>query len=287
MCSPFKSGIYQGQWRMSTATGQFFGEVIWVIISVAEGGLLGLTQQMDSFHSLGSPIQGGHHFLSPSAAAFQTPSSPATNPFASHQQQPRSLLLSSLTAPVNGSGDGRHSDSAFPGHNSPNNNHNQAPSGPLEDHRHSPSLVIHNINLDRLKSTPTDDNQENCFKVCSNILTKSPGSGERSRRSSFNTSYQATVANGGSSRSLMADFATMNGSSNQSLISGGGHQPVIAGHQHEAGGELNHAMQVALHNQGAPAQLHQHPQVAGAMHNQSTSNTHFPPTPPPSEDMVL
>jgi len=32
-------------------------EVIWVIISVAEGGLLSLTQQMNSFHQLGSPVK--------------------------------------------------------------------------------------------------------------------------------------------------------------------------------------------------------------------------------------
>ncbi|XP_015906882.1 protein ILRUN [Parasteatoda tepidariorum] len=55
MTSPQAPGMYQGQWRMSTATGQFFGEVIWVIVTVAEGGLLSITQQMDAFHHLGSP----------------------------------------------------------------------------------------------------------------------------------------------------------------------------------------------------------------------------------------
>ncbi|XP_076316471.1 protein ILRUN-like [Tachypleus tridentatus] len=55
MLSPDRPGIYQGQWRMSTATGQYFGEVIWVIVTVAEGGLLGVTQQMDAFHQLGQP----------------------------------------------------------------------------------------------------------------------------------------------------------------------------------------------------------------------------------------
>ncbi|GIY98810.1 protein ILRUN [Caerostris extrusa] len=60
MISPQTAGIYQGQWRMSTATGQFFGEVIWVIVTVAEGGLLSLTQQMDAFHQLGSPPRTSH-----------------------------------------------------------------------------------------------------------------------------------------------------------------------------------------------------------------------------------
>lgn len=55
MESPEKAGIYQGQWRMSTATGFYFGEVIWVIVTVAEGGILGLTQQMSKFHELGLP----------------------------------------------------------------------------------------------------------------------------------------------------------------------------------------------------------------------------------------
>ncbi|RWS30247.1 hypothetical protein B4U80_00683, partial [Leptotrombidium deliense] len=68
MISPSKAGIFQGQWRISTATGQYFGEVIWVIITVAEGGLLGLTQQMDSFHSLGSPVKSLNESMNPFAS---------------------------------------------------------------------------------------------------------------------------------------------------------------------------------------------------------------------------
>ncbi|XP_067135990.1 protein ILRUN [Centruroides vittatus] len=60
MISPIKPGIYQGQWRMCTATGHYFGEIIWVIVSVAEGGLLGVTQQMEAFHQLGSPPRNSH-----------------------------------------------------------------------------------------------------------------------------------------------------------------------------------------------------------------------------------
>ncbi|UYV76472.1 C6orf106 [Cordylochernes scorpioides] len=43
-------------------------KVIWVIVTVAEGGLLGVTQQMEAFHHLGSPPR--------------LPYSPAGNPFA-------------------------------------------------------------------------------------------------------------------------------------------------------------------------------------------------------------
>ncbi|XP_054717574.1 LOW QUALITY PROTEIN: protein ILRUN-like [Uloborus diversus] len=69
MISPCASGMYQGQWRMSTATGQFFGEVIWVIVSVAEGGLLSLTQQMDAFHQLGSPPKSSNMPTNPFASS--------------------------------------------------------------------------------------------------------------------------------------------------------------------------------------------------------------------------
>ncbi|XP_029636681.1 protein ILRUN [Octopus sinensis] len=49
MVSPSKTGIYQGQWRMITPSGCYFGEVIWVIINVDEAGLLAVTQQMSRF----------------------------------------------------------------------------------------------------------------------------------------------------------------------------------------------------------------------------------------------
>ncbi|XP_038051913.1 protein ILRUN-like [Patiria miniata] len=48
MCSPSACGLYQGQWRMCTTTGFFFGETIWVILDVRTDGMLGLTQQMSS-----------------------------------------------------------------------------------------------------------------------------------------------------------------------------------------------------------------------------------------------
>lgn len=48
-------------------------------------------------------------------------------------------------------------------------------------------LVIHNLNIDRLKSTPVDDNQENCFKICNDVLTRSPVT--ETRRSSVGRSF--------------------------------------------------------------------------------------------------
>ncbi|KAG1672876.1 hypothetical protein GQR58_015797 [Nymphon striatum] len=55
MISPSEPGIYESQWRMCTSSGYFFGDIIWVILTVSEAGLLGLTQQMSSFNELGSP----------------------------------------------------------------------------------------------------------------------------------------------------------------------------------------------------------------------------------------
>ncbi|XP_057686358.1 protein ILRUN-like isoform X1 [Corythoichthys intestinalis] len=49
MQSPVSPGMYQGQWRMCTATGLYYGDIIWVILSVEVGGLLGVTQQLSSF----------------------------------------------------------------------------------------------------------------------------------------------------------------------------------------------------------------------------------------------
>ncbi|XP_061651913.1 protein ILRUN-like isoform X2 [Phyllopteryx taeniolatus] len=51
MQSPVSPGMYQGQWRMCTATGLYYGDIIWVILSVEVGGLLGVTQQLSSFQA--------------------------------------------------------------------------------------------------------------------------------------------------------------------------------------------------------------------------------------------
>lgn len=49
MVSPMSTGVYQGEWRMCTANGLFFGEPIWVILPVEEGGVLGVTQLLSQF----------------------------------------------------------------------------------------------------------------------------------------------------------------------------------------------------------------------------------------------
>jgi len=54
MESPSSPGIYQSTWRMSTATGNYFGEAIWVIVTVDVAGTLAITQQLAQINNLGS-----------------------------------------------------------------------------------------------------------------------------------------------------------------------------------------------------------------------------------------
>lgn len=54
MTSPSVPGMYESKWRMSTATGNFFGEIIWVIICVEVAGTLAITQQFSKLDQLGS-----------------------------------------------------------------------------------------------------------------------------------------------------------------------------------------------------------------------------------------
>lgn len=48
MCSPPDQGMFQGKWRMCNPGGNFFGDAIWVIICVEKGGVLAVTQQLNS-----------------------------------------------------------------------------------------------------------------------------------------------------------------------------------------------------------------------------------------------
>merc|ERR1711972_769894 len=54
MTSPSDPGIYESKWRMSTATGNFFGDTIWVIITVEPAGTMAITQQFQRMDNLGS-----------------------------------------------------------------------------------------------------------------------------------------------------------------------------------------------------------------------------------------
>ncbi|KAL7306848.1 hypothetical protein TKK_0001009 [Trichogramma kaykai] len=46
LVSPPTLGVYQGKWRMMTSNGSYFGDIIWVIVTVSESGTLAVTQQL-------------------------------------------------------------------------------------------------------------------------------------------------------------------------------------------------------------------------------------------------
>ncbi|XP_034950115.1 protein ILRUN [Chelonus insularis] len=46
LTSPNELGVFQSKWRMMTPSGSYFGDVIWVIITVSETGTLAVTQQL-------------------------------------------------------------------------------------------------------------------------------------------------------------------------------------------------------------------------------------------------
>lgn len=85
MVAPGQQGLYSSKWRMTTPQGHFFGDTIWVIIQVDDGGTLALMQQMMNFKELGSsPPQAPP----PSPAHGSTiPHHPphAPNPFSPHK----------------------------------------------------------------------------------------------------------------------------------------------------------------------------------------------------------
>jgi len=54
--SPNVTQIIRSQWRLFTPAGVPFGDPIWLIASVEEGGLMGITQQLEQCHSLGMNV---------------------------------------------------------------------------------------------------------------------------------------------------------------------------------------------------------------------------------------
>ncbi|KAF2367035.1 Next to BRCA1 central domain [Trinorchestia longiramus] len=54
MVAPPHKGLYSSKWRMTTHQGHFFGDTIWVILQVDDGGTLALMQQMVNLKELGS-----------------------------------------------------------------------------------------------------------------------------------------------------------------------------------------------------------------------------------------
>lgn len=68
--SPGQCGIYQCQYRTYTRYGQPFGDPIWLLLNVEEGGVLGITQQLNSVNVFGAAAAAAHfanpHVVDPS-----------------------------------------------------------------------------------------------------------------------------------------------------------------------------------------------------------------------------
>ncbi|XP_030751774.1 protein ILRUN [Sitophilus oryzae] len=54
MTSPSVPGIYQSKWRACTPSGSYFGDPMWVILTVVEQGTIELTEQLSHFNELGA-----------------------------------------------------------------------------------------------------------------------------------------------------------------------------------------------------------------------------------------
>ncbi len=52
--SPEQCGIYQSQYRLFTANNVPFGDPIWLVLNVEQGGVLGICQQLNSVNMFGN-----------------------------------------------------------------------------------------------------------------------------------------------------------------------------------------------------------------------------------------
>ena len=53
--SPSKCDMYQCQMRFYTQYDQPFGDPIWIVLNVEEGGILGITQQLNNVNMMTNP----------------------------------------------------------------------------------------------------------------------------------------------------------------------------------------------------------------------------------------
>jgi len=165
MRSPEKPGMYESQWRMATPAGAFFGDTIWVILSVEPSGTLALTQQMDKFHDLGTRnniqsqnqtfnTNSSNHMMSRGTeSGMQNGSDPVVNPFGSPgmfaggSHDPNYVLHSSTSSSMMSPGSLSHSPGASASYQHQNTALNSSPSFS------NPHLLM------RRPSSPTDSDQ--------------------------------------------------------------------------------------------------------------------------------
>lgn len=137
MVSPSLPGSYEGQYRMVTPDGVYFGETIWVIITVSQSGLLSLTQQLNSLSSIADNDQLQQQ-TQQQQNQFIYPSPSASNQIVNHES-------SNCDWDTMDGEQGGNSMDTVP--------------------------ILHNVTLDRVKSVESSpslgDNLENCIQRCS------------------------------------------------------------------------------------------------------------------------
>jgi len=56
--SPSTPGTYQSKWRLCTPNGSFFGDPLWLIVSVVDSNTIALSDQLSHLNALGSSLSG-------------------------------------------------------------------------------------------------------------------------------------------------------------------------------------------------------------------------------------
>ena len=178
--------------------GAFFGDTIWVILSVEPSGTLALTQQMDKFHDLGTRnhIQSQNQTFNPNSnlhlisrgtdMGMQNGSDPAMNPFGSPgmfaggSHDPNNALHSSTSSNMMSPGTLSHSPGASASYPLQNTAVNSSPSFS------NPHLLM------RRPSSPTDSDQP--VVSARNILARKISESPMDRNTSSVMSNSETAA---------------------------------------------------------------------------------------------
>lgn len=209
---------------------------------------MGLTQQMNSFRSLGS-------FSRSLAATPSTPIVTVTTP----ERATMTIAGSPQMNPFTRCSRSQHEFGD-------------------EDMGEACASGLHNVNIDRVKSVRADDNQENCIKLCNDLLTRgvatSPSS--EARRCSIGRNFSPlATSDHASNRSTSGHFSP----SPSSFCPQQASPPT---RDLGAGDVSQHQQQFMSQQMSQSLSLPQ----AGNQTTATTASTTFPPT-PPSDDMML
>ena len=56
MNSPAEPGNYHSKWRLCTPQGAYFGDPMWIVVTVIDPSTIALTDQLSHFNELGAPL---------------------------------------------------------------------------------------------------------------------------------------------------------------------------------------------------------------------------------------